>query len=80
MIVKKVVLSHYRNYDQFSLETDSKINIFVGLNAQGKTNLLESIYVLALTKSHRTDHHRELIQWNCEQAHLHCELEGACAA
>lgn len=75
MIVKKVVLSHYRNYNQFSLETDSKINIFVGPNAQGKTNLLESIYVLALTKSHRTDHHRELIQWNCEQAHLRCELD-----
>lgn len=81
MFLKKMVLSHYRNYEQFELETGSNVNIFVGPNAQGKTNLLESIYVLALTKSHRTHQDKELIQWNCDQALLHGEIDkkyGSC--
>ena len=52
---------------RLNLTTDSNVNIFVGPNAQGKTNLLESIFVLALTKSHRTIKDKELIGWNGEQ-------------
>jgi DNA replication and repair protein RecF len=51
------------------------VNIFVGPNAQGKTNLLESIFVLALTKSHRTHHDKELIQWNAPYARLHGSID-----
>ena len=54
MILKKLQLKNFRNYDDITLEFDKKINIFIGNNAQGKTNILESIYVLAVTKSHRT--------------------------
>ena len=54
MILKKLHLKNFRNYDDITLEFDKKINIFIGNNAQGKTNILESIYVLAVTKSHRT--------------------------
>lgn len=75
MFVKKIALNHYRNYTRFELKTESSVNIFVGANAQGKTNLLEAIYVLALTRSHRARHDAELIQWNEDQATLHCELE-----
>jgi DNA replication and repair protein RecF len=70
LILKRLRLMNYRNYTQVELETNHKVNIFVGPNAQGKTNLLESIYVMALTKSHRTTKDRELIQWNAEAAHL----------
>ncbi|MNI10789.1 DNA replication and repair protein RecF [compost metagenome] len=81
MFLTKLRLSHYRNYDQFELTTNSNVNIFVGPNAQGKTNLLESIYVLALTKSHRTHQDKELISWNESNTYLHAEINkkyGAC--
>lgn len=74
-------MKNYRNYDQLEIDTSNSVNLFIGPNAQGKTNLLESIYVLALTKSHRTHQDRELIQWEQKQALLQCELEkkyGSC--
>lgn len=75
MFLKKLSLSHYRNYETIELTTDQKVNIFVGPNAQGKTNLLESIFVLALTKSHRTHIDKELIAWDQQQARLYAEVE-----
>lgn len=82
MFLKKIVLQNYRNYDFFEFETDRNVNIIVGPNAQGKTNLLESIYVLALSKSHRTHQDKQLIRWNEQQALIHGEIEkkyGACS-
>ena len=54
MYLKKIYLSNFRNYEELLLELNKGINIIYGDNAQGKTNLLESIYVLAMTKSHRS--------------------------
>lgn len=54
MIVKSIKLENFRNYDHLEIDFSEGINIIYGNNAQGKTNLLESIYVLALTKSHRS--------------------------
>ena len=53
MFLRKIELKNFRNYDDLKLEFDKKINIFIGNNAQGKTNILESIYFLSITKSHR---------------------------
>ncbi|CAM3631723.1 DNA replication/repair protein RecF [Marinicrinis lubricantis] len=81
MYLKQMKLQHYRNYGHIELEASPQVNIFIGPNAQGKTNLLESIYVLALTKSHRTHKDKELVQWNEERAIIQGELErryGAC--
>lgn len=75
MLLKKLALQHYRNYEQIEFETDRMVNIIVGPNAQGKTNLLESIFVLALTRSHRTHQDKELIRWNSPGALLHAEVE-----
>ncbi|GKS14477.1 DNA replication/repair protein RecF [Paenibacillus chitinolyticus] len=75
MFVKRLLLEHYRNYPHVEISTDRNVNIFVGPNAQGKTNLLESIYVLALTKSHRTHQEKELIQWQEDHARLFGEVE-----
>ena len=55
MIIRKINLINFRNYKKISISFDKKINIFIGDNAQGKTNILESIYFLALTKSYRTN-------------------------
>ncbi|WP_202081575.1 DNA replication/repair protein RecF [Caldalkalibacillus salinus] len=63
MYVKELHLTHYRNYESLSLQFDPYIHLFIGDNAQGKTNLLESLYVLALAKSHRTNKDKEWISW-----------------
>ncbi len=62
MILKKIELKNFRNYDKTIIDFDKKINIFTGDNAQGKTNILESIYVLALTKSYRVLVDKNLIK------------------
>ena len=49
MIITKLELSNYRNYDSLSLKPDSKTNILYGNNAQGKTNILESVYSVSYT-------------------------------
>ena len=53
MIIKSLELLDYRNYENLQINFDKGINILYGDNAQGKTNILESIYVCATTKSHR---------------------------
>ncbi len=75
MLVRSVALTKYRNYDSLSLETGNRINLFVGPNAQGKTNLLEALFVLSITKSHRTHKDRELIRWNAERAVLQASVD-----
>ncbi|XEC95016.1 DNA replication/repair protein RecF [Paenibacillus tarimensis] len=75
MFLKTIALQNYRNYGQIELRTDSQVNLFVGPNAQGKTNLLESIFALALSKSHRTSKDKELIGWHADTAHIHGEVD-----
>ena len=55
MILKKISIINFRNYTKCNIKFSNEINFFIGNNAQGKTNILESIYVLALTKSYRTN-------------------------
>ena len=66
MYLENIHLKQYRNYDELSLTFSPEVNIFIGENAQGKTNVMEAIYVLAMAKSHRTNVDRELIQWEQE--------------
>ena len=63
MKVKSLKLKNFRNYDLLDLEFDEATNIFYGDNAQGKTNILESIYLCGTTKSHRGTKDRDLIQF-----------------
>ena len=62
MILNTIKLVNYRNYENLLLSFSENINIIVGNNALGKTNILESIYVLALTKSFRTSNDINLVQ------------------
>ena len=63
MIVKSINLKDYRNYELLNIELSDKTNIIYGDNAQGKTNILESMYVGATTKSHRGSKDKELIRF-----------------
>ena len=75
MILKSVALSHFRNYDDLYIEFDRGTNILYGDNAQGKTNVLESIYVSGTTKSHKGSKDRELIQFGQDEAHIRTVVE-----
>lgn len=74
MNLQQIDLLHYRNYSELHVSTDRDLNIFLGQNAQGKTNLLEAIYVMALSKSHRTSKDKELIQWDQPFASIQCQV------
>lgn len=70
MHIEQLQLKNYRNYEQLDIRFDDKVNVIIGENAQGKTNMMEAIYVLAFTKSHRTPREKELIQWDKEYAKI----------
>lgn len=70
MILKSVALNHFRNYEDLYMEFDEGTNILYGDNAQGKTNILESIYISGTTKSHKGSKDRELIQFEEEESHI----------
>ena len=74
MKLKTLQLQNYRNYESISLNCHPDVNILIGENAQGKTNLLESIYTLALAKSHRTSNDKELIRFDSDYAKIEGDL------
>ena len=75
MKIKKIRLKNYRNYDNLEIDFNDNLNIIIGNNAQGKTNLLESIYVLAVTKSFLSINDKNLINFANKYAILDGELE-----
>lgn len=74
MYIDQLRLKFFRNYDSCNINLNPGINIFIGKNGQGKTNLLESVYFLSTTKSHRGMEDIQLIQFNqdfaCIDAHV----------
>lgn len=70
MIINKLSLKSFRNYKDLEVSFDPKLNIIYGNNAQGKTNILEAIYVCATSKSHRTNAFREMIQMEFRESHI----------
>ena len=70
MYLDHFVVQNYRNLEKIDTKFDPNVNIFIGKNAQGKTNLLEAIYFLALTRSHRTNTDKELIHFGSDYANI----------
>lgn len=66
MYLKKVELNNFRNYEEVVVEFNEKVNIITGKNAQGKTNLLESLYIMSMGKSFRTNKDIDMIGFNKE--------------
>ncbi|MET3575869.1 DNA replication/repair protein RecF [Bhargavaea ullalensis] len=75
MHIEKLKLINYRNYEKLELSFSPQINVFIGENAQGKTNVMEAIYVLAMAKSHRTANDRELIRWGADYGKIEGVVE-----
>ncbi|WP_159548276.1 DNA replication/repair protein RecF [Streptococcus halichoeri] len=70
MWIEQLTLHHYRNYLSLNAEFSPHLNVFIGNNAQGKTNFLEAIYFLSLTRSHRTRTDKELIHFSKKEVEL----------
>ena len=70
MYVKSIELSNYRNYEKADVSFSPGVNILYGDNAQGKTNLLESVYVCGTSRSHRKSKDKELIRFDQEEGHI----------
>ncbi len=75
MYIKELSLKDFRNYNKLDLKLDAGVNIFKGDNAQGKTNILEAIYLCATARSHRTHKEKEIIRWGNEYAHVMINLQ-----
>lgn len=70
MKLEQLTLRDYRNYASVDTTWSPQINVLIGENAQGKTNLLEAVYVLALARSHRTNNDKELIRFGADFARI----------
>ncbi|MEF9916924.1 MAG: DNA replication/repair protein RecF [Lachnospiraceae bacterium] len=75
MKIKSLKLKNFRNYNLLSLTFDDKTNIFYGDNAQGKTNILEAIYLSGTTKSHRGTRDRDIIKFESNESHIETIIE-----
>lgn len=75
MKIKSLKLKNFRNYDLLDLTFDDSANIFYGDNAQGKTNILEAVYLSGTTKSHRGSKDRDLIEFGKEESHIETFVE-----
>lgn len=72
MQITNLKLYNFRNYDHLNLDFSKKLNIIIGENGSGKTNLVEAIYILGITKSFRSNHDKYYIKHGTN----HCEIEG----
>ena len=75
MIIKSLELSDFRNYENLKIDFSSGTNILYGDNAQGKTNILEAIFVSATTKSHKGSKDKEIIKFDKDEGHIRTILE-----
>lgn len=73
MYIKNIQLKDYRNYEELQLDFNKNVNLILGKNAQGKTNLLEAIYMTSIGRSFRTSKDSELIRFGADFAHIEVE-------
>lgn len=75
MYIESVQLKNFRNYETLELDLDRETNILYGDNAQGKTNILEALYLCGTTKSHRGSRDREMIRFDEDEAHIRMNVK-----
>lgn len=75
MFIDNLALNHFRNYESAEINFSHGINILYGDNAQGKTNVLEAIYMLATTRSHRGSRDRDIIGFENDECHIRADIK-----
>ena len=76
MMVRRIALNGWRNYEWETVEFSPQINVIRGRNAQGKTNLLEAVYMLAMGRSFRSRFDRELVGFGFSAAEILADVEA----
>ena len=74
MHIERIRLKNFRNYENEEIEFHKRVNIILGNNAQGKTNLLESVYITSLGKSFRTNKDAEMIRFEKDFAKISADI------
>ncbi len=74
MNVENIRLINFRNYENLDFKLNKNLNIFIGDNAQGKTNLIEAIYICATGKSFRTNRDREIISFSKNEGYVGIDI------
>lgn len=75
MIIESIKLDQFRNYESQELSLSEGTNLFYGDNAQGKTNVLEAVYLCGSARSHRGAKDREMIRFGQDEAHIRMQLK-----
>ena len=75
MYIESVQLKNFRNYEFLEMEFDQGTNIFYGDNAQGKTNILEAVYLCGTSRSHKGSKDKELIRFHEDEAHIRMQVK-----
>lgn len=70
MYIKELTLKNFRNYQEATVSFSESLNILVGKNAQGKTNILEAIFYAVIGKSFKTSKEKDMIRWEQESAYV----------
>lgn len=70
MVIESLELKNFRNYEELNMEFDIGTNILYGDNAQGKTNILEAVYLSGTSKSHKGSKDREMIRFGMDECHI----------
>ena len=73
MWISNIKIKNFRNYTDEKIELNKNINVFYGENAQGKTNIIEAIYLTAMGKSYRTKKESEMINFNSQNSLIEVE-------
>ena len=75
MKINSLKLNDFRNYHELTVDLHEGTNLFYGDNAQGKTNVLEAVYLCGTTKSHRSGRDRDMIRFGADESHIRMEIE-----
>lgn len=75
MWISKIKINNFRNYELQEINLEKNINVFYGENAQGKTNIVESIFLCSMGRSFRTNKDKEMIKLNSEKASIEIEYQ-----
>lgn len=70
MFIESIELLNYRNYEQLHMDFHEGTNVLYGDNAQGKTNILEAVYVCSTTKSHKGSKDKDIVRFGKEESHI----------
>lgn len=74
MYINSLKLVNYRNYDELLVEFNKNVNLIIGMNGQGKTNLVEAIGFMSIGRSFRTNKDKELIKFSAENLYCGCNF------